>query len=278
MRVLRKLYEISETPWDTAVTHLLIGAIFFAMRSCEYLKTSARDGNKRTKIIRVGSILFKKDGRTMPHENPDLHNADLVRIKFEFQKNDKRDVCVHMFSTNDPVLNPVAAWAATVRRVRAIPSATDNSEVCLFQGGRDGVSRITSDHVRTKLRAIVDLIGFEELGFHKHEIGLHSIRSGGAMAMFLSGTAVIIIMRIGRWSSEAFLEYIREQVESFTLGVSQRMLQYETFFNLSTPDDNPTDTERVEETSTRPNENGPESVPFRVRFNSLALGSQTGQN
>ena len=47
--------------------------------------------------------------------------------------------------------------------------------------------------------------------------------------MFLSGVPTIIIMRIGRWSSEAFLEYIREQVEQFTLGVSKRMLQFENF-------------------------------------------------
>ena len=49
------------------------------------------------------------------------------------------------------------------------------------------------------------------------------------MAMFLAGVATIIIMRVGRWSSEAFLEYIREQVEQFTLGVSKKMLQFENF-------------------------------------------------
>ena len=47
--------------------------------------------------------------------------------------------------------------------------------------------------------------------------------------MFLAGVATIIIMRIGRCSSEAFLEYIREQVEQFTLGVSLKMLQFENF-------------------------------------------------
>ena len=71
------------------------------------------------------------------------------------------------------------------------------------------------------------LIGDYILGFSKDDIGLHSIRSGGAMAMFLSGTSIIIIMKVGRWSSEAFLEYIREQVETFTLGVSQGMLEFE---------------------------------------------------
>ena len=60
-------------------------------------------------------------------------------------------------------------------------------------------------------------------------MGLHSIRAGGAMAMFLSGVNEIIIQRVGRWASLAFLEYIREQVESFTIGVLQKMLENENF-------------------------------------------------
>ena len=39
------------------------------------------------------------------------------------------------------------------------------------------------------------------------------------MAMFLAGVATLIIQRVGRWESDAFMEYIREQVESFTAGV-----------------------------------------------------------
>lgn len=39
------------------------------------------------------------------------------------------------------------------------------------------------------MRGIVEIIGQEVLGFTKEEVGLHSIRSGGAMAMFLSGVA-----------------------------------------------------------------------------------------
>ena len=275
MTVLRKMHELAETEWDKAVTHLLIGAIFFAMRSCEYLRTSSRDGEKRTKIIRLGNIMFKKQGRILPNSSNELHTSDLVRIRFEYQKNDRRDVCIHMFGTDDVILNPVAAWAATVYRVRTIPEANEHTEVCMFQSAEGVKTQISSEHVRTKLRSIVDLIGIEELGFAKDDIGLHSIRSGGAMAMFLSGTAVIIIMRIGRWSSEAFLEYIREQVESFTIGVSQRMLQYEAFFNLNTTNTTVTETEELESPPTPANENGHDSVPFRVNFNSLALGEST---
>ncbi len=70
---------------------------------------------------------------------------------------------------------------------------------------------------------MVDLIGENTLGFIKEDVGLHSIRSGGAMAMFLSGVATQIIQRVRRWESDAFMEYIREQVESFAIGVSKKL-------------------------------------------------------
>ena len=92
--------------------------------------------------------------------------------------------------------------------------------------------------------------------------------------MFLSGTSVIVIQRVGRWSSEAFLEYIREQVESFTVDVSKNMLRVERFTNLNeetAPTSNVTETD----CNGNDNENGPaESVPFTVNFSKLALSNE----
>ena len=122
----------------------------------------------------------------------------------------------------------------------------------------------------TQLRSIVALIGDNIVGFSKDNIGLHSIRSGGAMAMFLSGTSVIIIMKVGRWSSEAFLEYIREQVETFTLGVSQGMLKFEEFFNLIS-ERKTESTHQVLKTKNNKNVDGPDSVLFCVKFNEITL-------
>jgi hypothetical protein len=199
-------------------------------------------------------------------------NADMVRIRFCYQKNDKRDVCIHMFSSGDKILCPVRAWASTVKRVLQIPGATENSEVCLFNSSST-ITLIRADHVRSKLRAIVELVGEETLGFNKDDIGLHSIRSGGAMAMFLSGTSVIIIMRVGRWSSEAFLEYIRDQVENFTCGVSSNMLKFEEFLNLRQEDS--TQTTSSTEIPEYQNEDGQDSVSHSVKFNRLALNGRS---
>ena len=95
------------------------------------------------------------------------------------------------------------------------------------------VRYIDSSHVRLRIKGVVELIGKQVLGFTKDDDGLHSIRSGGAMAMFLSGVSEIVIQRVGRWESFAFLDYIREQVESVTYSVSNKMLENEQFYHLN---------------------------------------------
>ena len=104
------------------------------------------------------------------------------------------------------------------------------------------------------------------LDFNDMDIGLHSLRSGGAMAIFLSGVSTIIIKRIGRWSSDAFLEYIREQVESFTFGVAQRMLDFEHFHTINASASTIPDIEEH-------NEDGPCVISHDVHITEFALGA-----
>ena len=272
MSVLRKMEEMAKSPWQIATVWLLIGAIFFAMRSCEYLSTNTPEQDRRTKILRLRNIIFRKDGITIPHSSEQLEQSDIVMIIFEYQKNDKRDVQIHMFRTSDEVLNPVVAWAKTVKRVWSYPGATDDYKVCNFIDNKDTLRVIHAPHVRDWLKATVTLIGDHILGFGADDIGLHSIRSGGAMAMFLSKTSVIIIMRVGRWSSEAFLEYIREQIQDFTVGISENMIHFESFFNMNRN----TDTKRPTKTSDN-NENGPKTVAVQIEFSELALTNSNGR-
>ena len=269
MMVLRKMMHLSTTPWEVATSWLLIGAIFFAMRSCEFLQTTSREESKRTKILRLRNVQFTLQGKILPHSHPQLEECDIVIITFEFQKNDTRDTQIHMFKTSDHLLNPVKAWAKTIQRVRGYPGASDDTTVCAFLDGDGFMTTIQSDQVRPRLRAMAAILGKAQLGFDPNEIGLHSLRSGGAMAMFLSGISTIVIRRIGRWSSEAFLEYIREQVQDFTAGVAQKMLNYENFTNLSS---NIVATTKVEN-NVVDKKDGPTPVPVAVQFSDLALDS-----
>jgi hypothetical protein len=264
MMVLRKMLDLASTEWQKSVVWLLIGAIFFAMRSCEYLDTNISEMDRRTRILRLRNITFKTNGITIDHTEEHLDQAEIVIINFEYQKNDKRDVQVHMFRTSDDILNPVIAWARTVQRLLKYTGTTKDTTVCTFKNSKGQIVQIRSIQVRDWLKAVVDLIGVDKLGFTSTDIGLHSIRSGGAMAMFLSKTSTIIMMRVGRWSSDAFLEYIREQVENFTVDVSENMLKFESFFNIHNDQTNNTE-------SSYNNENGPDRVSFQVNYSRMSL-------
>ena len=52
------------------------------------------------------------------------------------------------------------------------------------------------------------------------------------MAMYLGECAVYTIMLIGRWSSDAFLQYIRKQVMEFSQNVAKKMLTYQNFCHI----------------------------------------------
>ena len=92
MRVLRTMMKLSTSEWEVATSWLLIGAIFFAMRSCEYLETNSKEESRRTKILRVKNIRFVRNNKKVGYEDPELELSDIVMITYEFQKNDQRDV------------------------------------------------------------------------------------------------------------------------------------------------------------------------------------------
>ena len=117
----------------------------------------------------------------------------------------------------------------------------------------------------------MELLGKGTLGFTKDDVRLHSIRSGGAMAMFLSGVSTIIIQRVSRWESDAFMEYIREQVESFTLGVSEKMVQNESFYHITTRCTDELTRGRMEKTQACMGNGVPNITPHlaKLSYNSL---------
>ena len=82
------------------------------------------------------------------------------------------------------------------------------------------------------IRRAAASIGEDRLGFPVSELGTHSVRSGAAMAMHLDGVPVYSIQLIGRWSSDAFMRYIRAQVQEFAQKISGRMIRHQDFFSI----------------------------------------------
>jgi hypothetical protein len=231
-RVVRHTVETATDELEEHKADLIGGSFFFACRSCEYSKVS---GERRTKLLTLGDIEFWKKGRVMEHYEEDLDSADKVSITFTLQKNNVQYERITMWrSNNDGVLCPVRRWARLVRRIRSYGGAVSSStpvNLCWDPHKRRYVS-ITSADITTSLRKSVSAIGENVLGFKPEEVGTHSIRSGAAMAMYLTGTPIYTIMLIGRWTSDSWLHYIRTQVEDFTKDISTRMSSSEHFFTL----------------------------------------------
>jgi len=218
------------TQEESALSELFRGAIFFAMRSCEYLEVTG--GERRTKKLRLRNLRFFIGRRELPLTSPDLHRADTVSINFEYQKNDIRDDIITQHSNKSPLLNPVVAWATIVRRVLSYPNTNLDSAVNLVLREDGKPHLITSQSALLYIRKLTKELGKDTLGFEPSDVGVHSIRSGGAMGMYLGNIPVYTIMLLGRWSSDAFLLYIRKQVQEFSAGVSQRMIIHEQFFTV----------------------------------------------
>jgi hypothetical protein len=221
------------TETQRAVTQLSIGGFFFACRSCEYLKVP-RQERRRTDVLRLRCIRFFLQGRLLDHSDPRLISADYVSITFEWQKKDARMDTVTHRRSGDAVLCPTRQWAPLVQRIRKYPGSSDATPVsAVWRNGQ--IEHITSEELVRALRCAVKAVGEDRLGIQADEIGCHSIRSGSAMAMYLGECPVFVMMMIGRWSSDAFLRYIRKQVEQFSHNVSSKMLTFEMHRHVGEP-------------------------------------------
>ena len=211
-----------------ALADLSIGAFFFAMRSCEYLKVS---GTRKTKRLTLRNLRFFKNGELMDHRSPLLTTAEVLSITFVDQKNDQRNDTFTMHASQHHVLCPVRSWAKVTQRILSYKNTTLDSFVNTVSYDSKLYDITSTDSVKA-LRAAAMSISSTRLGFEPNDIGTHSIRSGAAMAMYLDEIPVYTIMLIGRWSSDAFLLYIRKQVEQFSHNVSKRMIRHTHFTHI----------------------------------------------
>ena len=169
--------------------------------------------------------------RELPHQDPNLLNAERVTWTFEEQKNAEKNVTIPHDNNNDPLMNPVRSLATTVQRIISYPGTSSESSICTYLV--DGkLLEFTQNDLLLSFRACAASIGRDKLGYSPEDIGTHSTRSAAAMAMFMDDTPVFMIMLMGRWSSDAFLKYIRRQVLEFSKGMSHRMIKNDFLFTI----------------------------------------------
>jgi hypothetical protein len=231
MSVISELIRQDSTELEQATGELATVGIFFAMRSIKYLKV-AKPNQQRTKILRLKKVRFFQGAEQLGHDHRELEFADCVAFTFERQKREEKMDMVTLMASQDARLCPVRGAAAIVRRIRKYPGSSQDSPIMTVTVNRHH-KKVTSTHMMNALRDAVGAIGEVKLGIKKEDVGMHSIRLGEAMVIYLEECPVFMIMLIGLWSSNAFLRYIRKQVMEFSQIVTKRMLSCQNFRHIS---------------------------------------------
>ena len=231
LSVIRKLNTQTQTnEIEKALAELNTGAIYFCMRSCEYLRVQDAK-SKRTKLLCLRNIRLFKNNEELKHSSSHLKQADCIAITFEFQKNQEKNETICQDCTEDPILCPVKSWASIVTRIYNYKGTNEDTPVNIVNH-HNKLYKISSKDSIDFLRKTVRSMKEDNLGFEAKEIGTHSIRSGGAMSMRLSDISEPTIRLIGRWRSDSFLKYIRTQVREFASNISRRMNENEHFTHI----------------------------------------------
>jgi hypothetical protein len=222
--------------WGSVAEHtsdLVEGAFFFAMRACEFCKV-AKQG--KTKPLTLENISFRDTrGRTMLQSDPLLESrAQYVTICFVDQKNGRRMDRRSQRATGEK-LCPVRAWARICQRVRNTVPGSSQATLAYTLGNEEGETLdISSERVTRLLRLTCEIYGKTNgYGCVPEDLGTRSIRSGAAMSLFLMDHSVEKIMILGRWSSDAFMAYIRPQVLEWTNIMSKDMARAGNYRDLS---------------------------------------------
>ncbi len=237
IKVWNAINKDRSSPLQHAMADLLIGALFFAMRSCEYSSTSTSDGPYKTKILTCKNIQFliqNNSSLSAILHTPTLttlYSADCVTITFISQKNGDNAIKVTQYKSNKD-LCPVKAWVNTINRVLSYPHTSNTSTVNTFLNPKNKrLVRISSKQTREHIKLTVKQIGPQLLGVDITRVGTHSIRSSCAMLLYLAKIPTATIMLLGRWKSDAFLLYLRRQVQEFAEGLSTAMMSMPTMFH-----------------------------------------------
>ena len=92
---------------------------------------------------------------------------------------------------------------------------------------------VIASKMNKAVKYAVKILNLDKKGLLPDQVGSHSLRAGGAMAMHLNKVDHNTIKKMGRWSSDTFLMYIHEQIAAFSSGISTQMSNPIVFQNIA---------------------------------------------
>ena len=228
------------TELDKAIGDLVLIAFYYLLRIGEYTCKNKRNNSKQTIQFKFEDVTFfkktiKGDLRCLPRTASDLliSSADGATLKLDNQKNGWKGVCVFQESNGEDIACPVRALSRRYLHLRR--NTNDTKEVLSAYWNAESVRyAVSSEHITRSLKLAATSLDYPaKKGIPLHRINTHSLRSGGANALSLSGYSDTEIQKMGRWRGATFKEYIREELACFSKNMSQSMKTKFHFVNIA---------------------------------------------
>jgi hypothetical protein len=221
------------TEKQQAVGDMALIAFYYLLRVGEYT-SSGTEKTTLTQAFRLQDITLWDNTTILDQSLPLatlLHRCTAATLRISNQKNGKRNQAIH----HEAQHCDTCPAKALIRRIKHIHSHTSNPNTIIStyfpHGSRTGKLMRGSD-INCALKAAVTKLNMKQHGFQVAQISSHSLRAGGAMALHLNNVPTHTIRKMGRWSSDTFLDYIHEQIAVFSAGLSTAMGKNILFHNI----------------------------------------------
>jgi hypothetical protein len=228
----------SNDPRLHAAGCLSLIAFYYLLRVGEYTKPRLvlRNGKQvratRTVQFTVANVGFFKDGKIVPRSSPlqTLLSCDAATLKISNQKNGRMGETIHQEKI-DKECCPIRALAFRVHHILSNGGNEENLLCDYFNNGEQ--HSITSRDIIELVRQSAKTLHLSDFAVDPDLLGSHSLRAGGAMALKLQNYDDTTIMKMGRWTSLTFLQYIHSQIAHLSKGVSKKMSEPLPFLNIA---------------------------------------------
>ena len=196
-----RAFVVDGTLRGTALWAGLLMAFGFLLRASEYLAYDSEGLFEDDFVIRWSEVAFRCKGEPVESEDEGVIPDEVV-IKFRGSKSDRfRAGCVrNLFATGLDGVCPVEALWDLARAVG--PERRDGPVMAV--PGEDPIGR---NEVASVLKRAAVL-----LGESTEQLTSHSLRAGGATALYAAGYGEAEITYHGRWASASWLVYVHRTV------------------------------------------------------------------
>ncbi len=224
---------------DHAIGDLTMIVFYYLLRIGKYTTKGTRNNSKQTEEFKLGDIMFFRNNaqgnlRCLPrdaHANL-IELADGATMKLDNQKNGWKGVCVYQQANGDSIDCPVRALGRGYVHLRSHGVTDCTILSAYYYGGKQ--FDVTAEHISTALKMAARALEYPILkGIPIERINTHSLCSGGANALALSGYFDTQIQKMGCWRGAMFKEYVQNEVACFSTKLASDMKKKFGFVNVA---------------------------------------------